>query len=877
MKKVLAPLVAVAMSLVMSEAPAQVRAEYDRGAGALSRALQRLQTTASVLHVGAHPDDEDSALIAYHARHDHARTAYLSLTRGSGGQNIIGPEISDLLGVIRTEELLQARRLDGAGQYFTRAVDFGFSKQREEGARMWDEERLLGDMVRVIRRFRPTVMVSRWNGSFSDGHGHHQFSGYLAPRAFEAAADLERFPEQIDAGLAPWSVKRLYVGERGASGRLPSDVLTIDTGEPDPVAGRSYYQIGMRGRSQQKTQQMGSLELHGPQYSMLRLAASRTDTAAAATGIFEGIDTSLSAIADLEDAPSSDFVSMLLALERLAANALAAWEPLEPGALVPQLAEGLSLARAAWALARSADARHHLGAKIEEFEHAMLLAAGITVDALANSDTVVPGDTLEVAIRVFELERTGARLSGAGVILPDDWQLEPADLDRLSSERDARRIERPEESLFFRVQVPEDAEPSSPYWLEYARQGAMYDWSGAGDAATEPFAAPLLTAAVDLVVGGESVRVEREVRHRLVDPVRGELRRRIDIVPALTLAPASKLEIIQASADRRRHEVLITATNHAPRPVNGVVSLGAPQGWMLEPREQTVSLPASPASTALSFTVILPEDAPPGDYRLSALATIGGSTYRQSMHEVSYPHIDTHRVYENATTVFNIIDVEVAPIRIGYVMGSGDTVPDALRRLGLDVTLIDDDALTNGNLSQFDTIVIGIRASQTRPAYVAANGRLLEFVRRGGTMIVQYQQPDFAEKNLAPYPVTMDRNVRVVDETAPVTILVPDHPVFNFPNEIVASDFDGWVQERNNYNITGFDRDRYLPLTESHDPGEPESDGGMLYARLGKGHYVFTAYSWFRQLPNGTPGGYRIFANLLSLPAASGSTRGANR
>ena len=247
---------------------------------------------------------------------------------------------------------------------------------------------------------------------------------------------------------------------------------------------------------------------------------------------------------------------------------------------------------------------------------------------------------------------------------------------------------------------------------------------------------------------------------------------------------------------------------------------------------------------------------------------MGGAVYPLAMTKISYPHIDTHRIYDRATTVFTIIDVDVAPVRVGYVMGSGDAVAESLRKLGLDVSLIDDETLAGGDLSAFDAIVVGIRASQTREAYVAANGRLLDFVRDGGTMIVQYQQPDFAAKNLAPFPVEMERNIRVVDETAPVTRLAPEHPAWNYPNRITNADFDGWVQERNNYNWTAFDRDRYLPLTESHDPGEPESDGAMLYAKLGDGHYVYTSYSFFRQLPNGTPGGYRIFANLLSLGAA---------
>lgn len=868
MNNTLASLVITALALgCAADTSAQVRAEYDRGAGALSRQLQRLQTTASVLHTGAHPDDEDSALIAYHARHDNARTAYLSLTRGSGGQNIIGPEQSDLLGVIRSEELLQARRLDGAEQFFTRAVDFGFSKTRDEGRRLWDEETLLGDMVQSIRRFRPAVVVSRWNGTQSDGHGHHQFAGYLTPLALEAAADPARFPEQIEQGLEPWQVSKLYVGERGSAGPLPAGMLAIDTGRRDPIAGRSYFQIGMRGRSQQKTQQMGSLELHGSQRSMLRQIKSNVDASETDNDVFDGLDTSISAIARFESRPAPELLLTLNELERLAADALNDYQALEPLASVSALAQGLAVARNARRLAQSFDARRLLDEKVEEFEWALVLASGITVDALAERETVTPGDRLQVAIRAFNLDASGSTVVAAALETPADWSHQAIDAAALANEQRFRRREQADAAFFYEVQVANDTAPTEPYWLRSPRQQAMYDWSQAGDAQTLAFQPALLQATVALEISGQPVRVHREVRHRQVDRVRGELRRRIDVVPAVSVEPATRLEIIPAGNDQRRYRVALTVHNHSKQTVDGTATVQLPAGWQLQPETMSYSLAAAPASNTLKFSLAPPDDVAPGTYTLPVIVNANGRDYRQTMTELRYPHVDTHRVYDDAVVTYSIIDVDVAPVKVGYIMGSGDSVPEALRRLGLEVTLLDESALTAGSLSRLDVIVVGIRASQTRPDYVAANARLLDFVRAGGTMIVQYQQPDFAEKGLAPFPVKMERNVRVVDETAPVTILAPEHPVFSFPNRIGPTDFEGWVQERNNYNFTDFDRDRYLPLTESHDPGEPDSDGAMLYARLGKGHYVYTAYSWFRQLPNGTPGGYRIFANLLSLPA----------
>ncbi|MGI9203021.1 MAG: PIG-L family deacetylase [Woeseiaceae bacterium] len=847
---------------------AQVRAIYDQGGSALTRQLQRLQTTASVMHTGAHPDDEDSALVAYHARHLNARTAYLSLTRGSGGQNIIGTEQSDALGVIRTEELLQARRLDGAEQLFTRANDFGFSKYRTEASRIWPEEAVLGDMVRAIRTFRPNVVVSRWNGTPSDGHGHHQFTGYLTPLAVEAAADPDQFPDQIAAGLHPWQVQKLYTGRRIDPRSTDRPSLMVNTGTYDPVTGRSYFEIGMQGRSQQKTQQMGALELRGRQLSGLQLVTSHLDTSDAESSVFTGIDTSINGLATFERKATASFTGLLRELQKRAADALSQYDPLDPQALIPQLVEGLAIARASRDAAEGADTQRLLDEKIQEFESALMLAAGISLDALADSETVVPGSTLTVAVRTFMPDSAPVTLTDVELEVPANWLVAGSRANVLSSESAYRRREQPDTEVLYDVTVPVDARPTQPYWLERPRDAAAYDWSTAGDARNQPFAAPLLIAVARLKIGDAPITVRKEVEYRLVDRVRGEIRRRIDVVPAISVEPAADLLVLPASSDRERHELLLTLRNNANESIDGTAQFALPDGWSLEPSSSAFSLPAAPATTTLTFSATLPDDVSAGEYGLVASATIDGTAYRQAMREISYPHIRTHRLYDPSETEFEVVDVEVAPVRIGYVMGSGDKVPEALRRLGLDVSLLTDAELTTGDLADFDTIVIGIRASQTRPAYVANNRRLLDFAEQGGSLIVQYQQPDFIAKGLAPYPASMDGNVRVVDETAPIVILEPDHPVFAYPNRIDARDFDGWVQERNNYNFTSFDRNRYVPLTEAHDEGEPESEGGMVYAKIGSGHYVYTSYSWFRQLPNGVPGAYRVFANLLSLPAA---------
>ena len=843
---------------------AQVRSIYDHGAGALHRQLERLQTTASVLHTGAHPDDEDSALVAYHARGENARTAYLSLTRGSGGQNIIGAEQSDLLGIIRTEELLQARRLDGAEQYFTRANDFGFSKTREEGARLWDEEMILGDMVEAIRRFRPSVIVSRWDGTPRDGHGHHQFSGYLTPIAFRAAADPARFPEQISNGLEPWQANKLYVSVRG----LEENLLVTNTGAYDPAAGRSYFEIGMHGRSQQKTQQMGTLELRGRQESRLRLIESADGPVEDELSIFDGLDTSITGIARFERSPNRQLNRQLRRLKDTLGAALTRYRLEEPATLIRYLGIALESAREASRSATSYDAQRLLREKIGEIETAIVLAAGVQVDALAESETLIAGQTFNVAIRMFDPGVVPVATADTWLQLPDGWSADARSSVQLGNEQDFRRREAPAHEVGFAVTVAGNEEVSQPYWLRLPREGYGYDWSEAGTSATLPFDPPLMKAEVSLIIGDTRVTIEREVEYRERDRVRGELRRRIDVVSAVSVTPATSSIIVPASSALRVHEVLLTIRNNSPDPIEGAATVQVPDGWALEPRLQSVSLGPVPATTTVSFRVTMPDDVVPGGYALAGSVSIEDQVFDQNMQVVAYPHIRTHRAYVPSETSFGVIDVDVAPVSVGYIVGSGDRVPEGIRRLGINVELLDDEMLTSGELDRFDTVVVGIRASQARPAFAANNQRLLDYVRAGGTMIVQYQQPDFIAQGLAPCTASMDGNVRVVDETAPIVILEPEHPVFTFPNQIGPEDFDGWIQERNNYNFTSFDTRCYLPLTEAHDPGEPDSEGGMLYARIGEGHYVYTSYSWFRQLPNGTPGAYRLFANLLSLPAA---------
>jgi len=906
-------------------ARAQVRSTYDEGAVALGLLLRRLQTTASVLHTGAHPDDEDSALIARLARGDGARVAYLSLNRGEGGQNRIGAELFDALGIIRTEELLQARRLDGGEQFFTRSFDFGFTKTREETARRWNEREILADMVRVIRRFRPAVVVSRWQGTPADGHGQHQFAGYLTPLAVRAAADAGEFPEQLAEGLRPWRVKKFYVSHFGqaaaaaAAGQgTAAGVVEIDTGRFDPLIGRSFYELAMEGRSQHKSQGEAALELRGAQTSRVRLverAESGMQTAAVEQGIYDGLDTTIRGIARTAGLKNDALANDLERIEASAMAALQKFNPLDPHTLITALVGGLNDTRDARrklaslndSSAARAEADFLLAHKEHEFRTALQFALGVRVDALASTETVTPGASFVVAVRAFAPDAR-ARIEELRLRAPEAWRIERIN-EPTTTETAFVGRERPQQVAYFRVHVPADAEPTAPYWLARRageparRRGDMYVWRR-DDPQTEPFALPLLMGEAVFDAGASAQVLSVPVEHRYLDAVRGEVRRELNVVPELTVRLAPALIIVPVNSREHTREVTLQLVNNI-EPVaagtdqllaTGSTRLTLPEGWQ-PPAATSFKFTSRGERVTLPYMLAIPPGTRAGAYSVRSFAatTLPERQLRQpgsppqtlsfgrTQHEISYPHIQTHYYYTDAEATVRVFDLRVASVRVGYIMGSGDEVPEAIRRMGLTVTMLDETQLSTGDLSRFDTIVVGVRASQTRPDFAAHHARLVEFVRRGGALIVQYQRPDYAAKKLPPLPASMEvpseraggspTIARVVDERAIVRVLAPAHPAFNFPNRITDADWENWVQERNLYSFTAFDPG-YTPLLESHDVGEGEGRGGQVYARIGRGHYVYTSYAWFRQLPAGVPGAYRLFANLLSLPKApNGRTR----
>lgn len=819
----------VVLLLITVVAPlrAQLEPPSTGGLVGLDRELRMLGGEKRVLMIGAHPDDEDTELLTVLVRGLGAEAAYLSLNRGEGGQNLIGPELGPALGLIRTEELLAARRLDGARQYFTRAYDFGYSKSLDETWRHWPRDTVLKDVVRIVRRFRPQVIVSVFSGTPRDGHGQHQAAGWAAREAFQAAGDATRFPELArEEGLAPWTPQKLY---RSTWFDTTATTLVLDGGGLDRAAGLSYHQIAMAGRSLHRSQDMGRIQGLGP--SRVRLALVEDRTGRDTGTLFSGIDTTVAAAGSAPrsaSAAGADFA-------------------------------GLLALRARWTAAgASADRMAHL-------DRAIVAASGVVCDARSDDDRVVPGQRIAVALECWntgtEPHGVTAELRGGRAIRPDSaattLRLEPGALVR-------REVT---------ATVAPDAPLTAPYFHLSAANPALYDWSTAAPAVRgEPSDAPELIGR--FLIDG-AVPSEREVTLRINDQARGEVRRPLIVVPRVALAidPAT---VVWPAGNRAPSRFTVTLTHGARDTTAGTVRLELPAGWPAVPA-RPFELTREDQREALTFEVRPPAAPAEGVVRARAVARDGAEReYGDGVQTIDYPHIRPRSYPFPAEAMVRVAPLKLPSIaRVGYIRGAADRVPEALAGVGVPVTLLDDAALERGDLDRFDAIVVGPRAYETEPALLEYNDRLLAYVRAGGLLLVQYQQQLFFDGGYAPYPLTVGGpsstpgappvvHDRVTEETAPVRLLAPADPAVLLPNRLGEADWQGWVQERGLYFARTW-HPAYRPLLETHDPGEPPLEGGLLVAKVGRGTYVYTGLSFFRQLPAGVPGAFRLFANLLAL------------
>ncbi len=874
-------LLLAAFSLPLRLANAVEAANNDKpDAVALGEAIRKLGTIASLLHTGAHPDDEDSGLLAYMARGRQARTAYLSLTRGDGGQNLIGPELYEALGVIRTEELLAARKIDGAQQFFTRAYEFGFSKTREETLSKWNQEELLRDMVRVIRTFRPLVIVPVFTGTPNDGHGHHQAAGYLTPIAYRDAADPARFPEQIAEGLKPWKAKKLFI--RAGTFQQPrtepskeKGVISVNTGQFDSLFGRSYYEIAMQGRSQHRSQDQGAIQQKGPRYSFYKVVDSAVGAKENEQDMFDGIDVSLTGIAEFAGKSSAQLKKDLAEVQKSADEARETYNPFATAKLTPVIAQGLkklrevrnSLATLGLNEAERYDTDFLLKQKEADFVDALVKAEGVVVDCLSDDEIVTPGQAFNVTVSVYKTLNHPRAAVVVSLNAPNDWGNEKV------KERAGGNDERLIAQTDFKVTVAKDAEATQSYWLKNPRKDDFFV-PGSGGTGIEPQAPQPVIAKVELEIAGQKVTLNKEAQYRYADKALGEIRRELKVAPAVSVNVSPSILVSPLSTKTSEQEIRVTVVNNSKEKQTGFIHVGVPSishgaEFSASPEGSAFNLIRKGEQASFTIKIKVPPNQGSGDNPILIEAkTFDGRRFSEGYQLISYTHIDPRVIYKKAEPVVKIFDVKVAPnLKVGFIEGAGDDFANALTRLGVNVHIIDSSELATGDLSRYDTIVTGIRVYEVRPDVVANNNRLLDYVKNGGTLIVQYNKGEYARGNFAPYPVKMPQQgfERVTEEDAKVTILEPAHPLFNLPNKITEKDFAGWSQERGAYFLIEWDA-RFKPLMASHDKGEQDKPGGEVIAEYGRGLYVYTSYAWFRQLPNGVPGAYRLIANLVSLP-----------
>jgi LmbE family N-acetylglucosaminyl deacetylase len=864
--------------------PAPLEPAATGGLATLDRALAKLSTHRRLLVVAAHPDDEDTALLTLVARGLGGEAAYLSLSRGEGGQNLIGSELGVGLGLIRSRELLAARAIDGSRQYFTRAFDFGYTLSLDETLKEWPKEVMLEDAVRVIRRFKPQVVVSVFPGVPHRNHGQHQEAGVVAYAAYPLAADPAALPRLAAEGLAPWAPQALYCCTY--FGREGRPAVTMPTSAIDPWSGKSAYQLAAASRSMHRSQDMGRLQALGPQESGVAWVAG--GAGAGAKDLFAGIDTHLRAIAATVADPArrQRAAAELEQVEALARRTREQLNPERPRQAVAPLLEMVRRLRAALAVLQPPPAAGEQAAaeliaeKLEVAQTAVAAAAGIALDATTAREALTAGEAF--AVRA-DLWNSGAEpLAGAAVALVPSagWQAGPAGQAEAPPRGETREVAAGALARWeLKPAVPAAAPPTVPYFLRRPLQGSLYDWSAAAPAERgEPFGPPLLTARFTFTLDGVPLALEREVVHLHRDEVLGEVRRPLRVVPAIEVAVTEAMQVWPL-ARREPKNLRVVLTSHRRAPVRGWLEMrpeatpaGTPggTGWpAVEPRP--FALPAADddegEQAAVALTLRPPPGLATGRYPLRLAAVLAdGARFDLAVPLIDYEHIRPTPYPHPAALEISAFDLKLSPLRrVGYVRGASDRVPEFLRQAGVPVELLGPGELAGGDFARYDAIVIGSRAYESDPALARANPRLLDYVRGGGLMIVQYQQYPFIEGGFAPYKLEIARpHDRVTDETAPVALLDPASPVFNTPNKLGEADWRGWVQERGLYFAHSWDP-AYKPLLAMADPGGPEQRGALLVASVGKGKYVYTGLALFRQLPAGVPGGYRLFANLLAL------------
>jgi LmbE family N-acetylglucosaminyl deacetylase len=854
----------------------------DSGAAGLKEMILRLGTTARLMQAVAHPDDEDGGMLTLESRGKGDTVLLLTLNRGEGGQNKLGSNLFDVLGVLRTLELTAADRYYGVEQRFTRVADFGYSKTAEETFQKWQGHDIpLGDMVRVIRTFRPDVLAARFSGTTRDGHGHHQASAILMQEAFRAAADPNRFADQIKEGLQPWQAKKVYIGNVCGFGATTcadeNYTVKLNTGAFSPGLGMSYAQFAMEGLRHQLSQGAGDWTIDdGDRFAFYKLVDSvlpkTTDDKGHEKDFFDGIDTTLPSLAMQigRDAARAPFLRPALVEIKTQVDQAKAAADHDPTSSVAPLISGLQIARRTIELVKTCPLPAAtkdfvlavLDTKEDQFQQAIDLAAGVSfrisaaVPIGANDEEAfmaVPGQSFDLAAR-FE-SKTKVEIKQIDLDLPSGW----------SSKRviGGNHSTGGESTVTFRVTVPTDAKYTRPYWHRDDPERDAINLIDQPQYLTLPFPPPPVRAHAIYTLNGGSVTANAVVMEKYKSSDGRELERAVAVAPAFSVLLDPGQQVIPTHGDAAS-EVRVAVSSNLSGTAQGKLHLEVPDGWRVEPARLTLQFDHLGQKRESTFKV-LHANLQEARTEIRAVFESGDKKYSEGYSVVTREDLNTFYYYQPAVQHVSIVDVKVPDtLKIGYIPGAGDDIPSVLQQIGMNVTLIPAEKLATEDLGRYGTIVLGIRAYDTQKDVAENNKKLLDYVSAGGTLVVQYNTDpgDFNAKNYTPYPAQLSR-ARVSVEEAPVQILAPDDSIFHYPNEITQRDFDGWVQERGLYFMSSWD-DHFKPLLSCHDPGEADQKGGLLRASYGKGTYIYTGYAFFRQLPSGVPGAIRLYVNLLS-------------
>lgn len=820
----LAAIIALSTTAVLAQQPQKPTASE------IYHKLEKLNFLGSALYVAAHPDDENTRLISYLANDMHAKTAYLSLTRGDGGQNLIGPEIRELLGVIRTQELLAARASDGGEQLFTRANDFGYSKHPDETLEIWNKDAVLSDVVRAIRTFKPDVIINRFNHrNPGSTHGHHTASAMLSSEAFDLVGDATKFPETAIT-YGSWQPKRLlfntswwfYGSKEKFEKADKSNLVSVETGNYYPALGLSNGEIASLSRSMHKSQGFGSTGTRGKQTEYLEFLKGEfpQDT----TNIFDGINTSWSRIEGG------------VAIGKILNPLLDSFNFQDPSTIVPQLVE-------AYKLLKDTKQGHWRSIKLKELEELIVACSGVFLEAVANKESINPMGAY--TLKVEAINRGANKITLSTITTASGLILSSKEIVLLSNEKENLELE----------VTSQNKVPSTAYWLK--SKGTLGMYSAPKDLIGLPQTPAAEQILFTLNIDNTALQILKDVVYKFNDPVDGEVYRPFNVLPKVSASIAEKV-LVFANENSQKVAVHVRAGKDN---LEGTLQLNAPKGWVVS-SPQLFTLERQGETSTLWFTVTPPKNQSQGYLR--PLIQIGDTYYDKELINIDYDHIPYQSVLLPSKAKVVRINIEKKGQHIGYIQGAGDGVGQSLEQIGYSVTNLNVTEISAQSLKKYDAVVVGVRAYNTIAALAFAQKELNKYVQSGGTMVVQYNTSHrLVTKQVAPYALSLSRD-RVTDEFAPVTILDPSHSVLNSPNKITQEDFKGWVQERGLYFPNKW-AEEFTPILAMNDKGAPQTKGSLLVARYGKGHYVYTGLSFFRELPAGVAGAYRLFANIISI------------